>query len=375
MIYLNHAALCPTLPEAREAVEQTLTECARHLYSEAGLAWYRNTVHDCRHKVGALLHVRDPATIAFTANASTAHYLALAALRWKPGDTILTTTHENPSIMRQLHALEHEGVRIHAIHPESPESFLHELRAYMSRTSVKAVVISHVSHVDGRIFPIHDVAAAARAGPCLVIIDGAQAVGHIPVDLRAPDCDVYFFTGHKWCEGPLGTGAIVARDSFFRHPDCRTLPGTLPDAPPASRLEIGTHNIGLIAGLAKACEHRRRTGMKPAQQAAFREQARATLGAIQHCRVMEWQGPHAPGILTFTGTPDVDYGHVVKRLESECGIIVKLFADYPEGVAPAIRLSWSSTMKPHDVQEGLSMIAQRLASRPSSRLLTSTRIR
>ena len=360
MIYLNYAALCPTFPEVQEEVERTLAEFKRYLYSEAGLEWYRNTMHDCRRKVGALLNVHDASTIAFTANASTAHHFALASLQWKPGETLLTTTHENPSIMGQLRALEHEGVHLHVISPTSPEAFLNELRACMSRSSVKAIVISHVSHVDGRVFPIHDVAALARAERCLVIIDGAQAVGHIPVDLNTLDFDVYFFTGHKWCEGPLGTGAMVARDSFFRHPDCRTLPGDKPEWPAASRFEIGTHNIGLTAGLAKACEQRHRKGMETTQQTAFREQARATLGETQQCRVMEWQGPHAPGILTFTGRPDMDHGQWVKQLESECGIIVKLLADYPEGIAPAIRLSWSSMMNQRDFRKGLSKIAQRL---------------
>ncbi len=357
MLYLNYAALCPTLPEAQEEVERTMTAFGQHWYSEAGLAWYRRTVHDCRRQVGDLLHVGDPSTIAFTANASTAHHLALSALRWNPGDTILTTTHENPSITRPLQALAHDGVHRHAINPTSPDAFLNEMRAHMSRGDVKAIVMSHVSHVDGRIFPIHDVVALARAGRCLVIIDGAQAVGHIPVDLGALDCDIYFFTGHKWCEGPLGTGAMVARDSFFRHPDCRAFPGNTPGEPPASRFEIGTHNIGLIAGLAKACEHRRRN-MEPQHQTTLRETARATLGENPQCRFMEWRGPHAPGILTFTGTPDCDHGQLVKRLESDYGIIVKLFADYPEGVTPAIRLSWSSVTHQQDLQKGLATITR-----------------
>ncbi len=362
MIYLNYAALCPTPPDIRDEVEQTLTTFGRHLYSETGVAWYRHTVQECRRKTGMLLHVEDPSTIAFTANASTAHHGALSALQWHPGDTVLTTTHENPSIMRHLHALEHDGVHRHAIHPMSPDAFLHEVRAHVSQARVKAIVMSHVSHVDGRIFPIHDVAALARAGQCLVIIDGAQAVGHIPVDLSALDYDAYFFTGHKWCEGPLGTGAIVARDTFFRHPDCRAFPGGTPGGPPASRFEIGTHNIGLIAGLAKACERRHQQGITTQHQTALRETARSMLGATPHCRFAEWQGPHAPGILTFTGKPDCDHGQLVKRLESEHGIIVKGFADYPEPVSPAIRLSWSSEIPRQDFQTGLSTLAHLLAS-------------
>ncbi|MYA27726.1 MAG: aminotransferase class V-fold PLP-dependent enzyme [Nitrospira sp. SB0672_bin_25] len=362
MIYLNYAALCPTLAEAEEEVERTLTEFKRYLYSEAGIAWYLGKVSDCRQQVGALLHVNDSSSIAFTTNASTAHYLLLSSLKWVPGDTILTTTHENPSITKQLRAHEREGVHVRAVRPTSIPSFLHALEERLDEPGVNAVVISHVSHVDGRIFPIQEVASLARARNCLVVIDGAQAVGHIPVDLNALDFDAYFFAGHKWCEGPLGTGAMVARESFFTHPRYRGIEGEQPGGSPAGSFEIGTHNIGLIAGLARACEQRHQRGIDTEPQRTFRETAKELLGGHRNCRFLEWQGPHAPGILTFKGAADLDHEAFVKRLASEAGVVVKPFVDYPEEDAPAIRLSWSSTMATGDFQKGVMTITQRLDS-------------
>ena len=362
MIYLNYAALCPTLAEAEAEVERTLAGFNRHLYSEAGIEWYLRKIRDCRQKVGALLRVSDPSTIAFTANASTAHYLALSSLKWEPGDTILTTTHENPSITKQLRALEREGIRVHAVRPTSRETFLHTLEARFTEPGVKAIVLSHVSHVDGRVLPVHDAASLARARQCLVVIDGAQAVGHIPVDLDALDFDSYFFSGHKWCEGPLGTGAMVMRERFFSHPRYRGLEAERPGASPAGSFEIGTQNIGLIAGLAEACEQRRQRGINPDPQRAFRETARQWLDGSRHCRFMEWQGPQAPGILTFQGPAGLDHGAFAGQLASETGIIVKPFVEYPEEDAPAIRLSWSSTMEPQAFQQGVLTIAQRLGA-------------
>lgn len=362
MIYLNYAALCPALAEAEEEVERTLAEFKRYLYSEAGIEWYLRTVNDCRHRVGELLHVDDPSSIAFTTNASTAHYLLLSSLKWEPGDTILTTTHENPSITNQLRVLEREGIRVGAVKPASLHAFLQTLEARFNEPGVKAIVMSHVSHVDGRVFPIHEVASLARAQQCLVIIDGAQAVGHVPVDLSALDFDAYFFPGHKWCEGPLGTGAMVVRESFVLHPRYRAVEAETHNRATASRFEIGTHNIGLIAGLAKACEQRCRRGIDTEPQRTFREMAKELLGRHPHCRFLEWQGPHAPGILTFKGADNLDHEAFVKRLASEAGIIMKPFLDYPEGNAPAIRLSWSSTMDQRDFQKGVSMLAQRLES-------------
>lgn len=362
MIYLNYAALCPTLAEAEEEVERTLAEFQRYLYSEAGIEWYLKKVSDCRQKVGALLHVNDSSSIAFTTNASTAHYLLLSSLKWEPGDTILTTTHENPSITKQLRALEREGVKVRAVRPTSIPSFLHGLEERLDEPGVKAIVMSHVSHVDGRIFPIHEVASLAKARHCLVIIDGAQAVGHVPVDLDALDCDAYFFTGHKWCEGPLGTGAMVVRESFFTHSRYRGIKEEQRSESSANSFEIGTHNVGLMAGLARACEHRHQRGVNAEPQRTFRNTAKELLGGHRNCRFLEWQGPHAPGILTFKGADDLDHKAFVKRLASESGVVVKPFVDYPEEDAPAIRLSWSSTMATGDFQKGVVTIAQRLES-------------
>ncbi len=359
MIYLNYAALCPTLAEAEAEVERTLTEFKHYLYSEAGIEWYLHKVYDCRQKVGTLLHVGEPSTIVFTANASTAHYLALSSLKWEPGDTILTTTHENPSVTRQLHALERDGVFIHAVRPASPEKFLNALEEQFNGPGVKAIVLSHVSHVDGRVFPVHEVVSLARARRCMVIIDGAQAVGHIPVDLNALDFDVYFFAGHKWCQGPLGTGAMVVQERVFTHPSYRAIEGKKQGRSTASQFEIGTQNIGLIAGLAKACEQRQQR-IEAEQRLTFRETAKELLDWRPNCRFMEWEGLHAPGILTFKGTSDLDYEQFAKRLACELGIIVKPFVDYPEDDAPAIRLSGLSTMNQQDLQNGISKIAQML---------------
>ena len=76
-------------------------------------------------------------------------------------------------------------------------------------------MVSHVSHVDGRILPISLLSTMAREREAMFFVDGAKAVGHIPVDLDQLDFDVYFFTCHKWCAGPLGTCAMVLNHHFL----------------------------------------------------------------------------------------------------------------------------------------------------------------
>jgi len=360
MIYLNYAALSPTRPEAERAVTQTLNEFKKYLYSDAGIQWYLRKVQEYRIRVARHLNVTDPSTIAFVSNASTAHYLTIRSLPWKPGDSILTTTHENPSITRQLRALENRGVDIHLAQPSSPDQLIQSITQTLDQHSVKAMVISHVSHVDGRIFPIHAISTIAKERGVAFIVDGAQAVGHFPVDLDQLDCDVYFFTGHKWCAGPLGTGAMIVSNRFFQSHSTYAVQVMEGEAPLATQFEIGTHNIGLISGLTQACDVTFKCGLDVAILQSFRQQAKEVLGQLPNVNMVEWDGPHAPGILTIRGKPKIDHHRFTKRLAEEFEIIVKPFVDYPQEIMPAIRLSWATTMNKQDFRVGVEKIAEGL---------------
>lgn len=358
MIYLNYAALHPTHPMAEQEVERTLTEFKNYLYSDAGIEWYLTKIQDCRKKLGDLLHVSDPTNIAFVSNASSAHYLTLSSLKWDPEEVVITTSHENPSITRQLRALEDRGVRIHAVQPSSPDQMIHSITQTLDQHWVKAIVVSHVSHVDGRIFPIHAISTIARERDIIFIVDGAQAVGHIPVDLSQLDCDVYFFTGHKWCAGPLGTGAMIVNDRFLQSRSTYAVQIKEGENPRATQFEIGTHNIGLMAGLAQACEIKFKEGLGIELLQSFRQHAKEVFGHQPKLSIVEWDGPHAPGILTIQGRTGFDHGKLTKRLAEEFKIIVKPFVIYPQDIIPAIRLSWSVGMNEHDFRVGVEKIAE-----------------
>lgn len=360
MIYLNYAALSPTRPEAEQAISDTLNEFKNYLYSDAGIQWYLHEVGKHRSQVANLLNVRDPSSIAFVSNASTAHYLAVRSFQWESGDHVLTSTHENLSIVRQFRALEQKGVRIHRVQPSSPDQLVQEIQRLLDERVFKAIMLSHVSHVDGRILPIQEISDLAKEHGVVFMVDGAQAVGHIPVDLGQFDYDVYFFTGHKWCAGPLGTGAMVVNKRFLTKNFVWSVQVKEDAKHPASQFEIGTQNIGLIAGLGKACNRTFQEGLGTESLQAFREQAKELLGKQRKLKLVEWEGPHAPGMLTVQGPPGFEYRQFVKQLADESQIIVKLFTDYPDEILPAIRLSWSKFMKEEDFHAGMNAIANSL---------------
>lgn len=353
MIYLNFAALCPTRSEADQEVQRTLTEFKHYLYSEAGIRWYLHLVEECRVKVAKLLNVQNSHSIAFVPNASTANHCALSFLPWEKGDVLVTTTHENPSIVREMQTLERRGIRLYLISPNSLHDLMTSIENIVTSEPVRAILVSHVSHVDGRIFPISEIAEIANALNCMLLVDGAQAVGHIPVDLQEYTCDLYFFTGHKWCQGPLGTGALVMNQRFLeRNPEFATEPLHQGKAP-AGRFEIGTHNIGLIAGLAKACELKWLEGLREHERQEIKLTIKRQLEKLQRVTIKEWEGPHAPGMLSFHYE---DHQGLFDFLQNKWNISVKQFLDYPAGETPLIRMSWIGKENQGDIHFALEKI-------------------
>ena len=270
------------------------------------------------------------------------------------------------TVQTEILALKKRGVHIYTIQPSSPDQFLESVRQALQQHSVKVIMVSHVSHVDGRILPISLLSAMARKRGAMFFVDGTQAVGQIPVDLDQLDFDVYFFTGHKWCAGPLGTGAMVLNHNFLNSKARRPIQITEGLTIQAAEFEIGTQNIGDTAGLAHACELKLTLGLGTETLLKYRQKAKEIFEETCRVRFVEWTGPHAPGILTIQGFNAIDYRRFVKKLEEESNIIIKPFVDYPQEILPALRLSWSATLDNKDFQFGVKKIARGFSQEHSS---------
>ena len=246
MIYLNVAGLSPFNQAVQEEVATTLEHFSRLLYSDEGIHFYRETLQRCRQQLAQWLEVKDAQSIAFVPNATTASSLVLSRIDWKSEDHVLTTTHENSTVLKEILALQPQGVHIHTLEPSPPAELEREIEQLLQTTQVRAIVISHVSHIDGRMFPIKRLSQLTHKYRSLLIVDGAQAVGHIPVGFQTWQPDAYFFPGHKWCAGPMGTGALILGKQFTEGDERKE-----PCQPSWTDFELGTQNIGLIAGPCK----------------------------------------------------------------------------------------------------------------------------
>jgi len=164
---------------------------------------YAPLARDTRQRLAALIGAH-PEEIAFTDSTTYGINVAVWGHRWRHDDEVLTSTVEHPGILVPLHYLARRtGVSLRTVAPEA--------LPYAITDHTRMIAISHVSFSTGARLPIAEVAQAARETGALVLVDGAQAVGALPVDVHALDVDFYAFPAQKWLCGPEGMGALYVR--------------------------------------------------------------------------------------------------------------------------------------------------------------------
>jgi selenocysteine lyase/cysteine desulfurase len=231
----------------------------------------RDEFERARASVASLVRAR-PDQIAMTRNASDGVNLVATALQFDPSSALLTTDQEHPAVLLPLSAAERRtgsSLRLLSI-PETDEALLAEFEAAVA-SNVALAVFSHVSCETGRRLPVREMCAICQRHGVLSLVDGAQSVGQIPVDVRSIDCDFMTGNGHKWLCGPKGTGFLYVADRalerttpafvgdgsieprFRRDEFSGTSPGrTWRFAQSAARFEFGTRNWHSFGALADA---------------------------------------------------------------------------------------------------------------------------
>jgi cysteine desulfurase/selenocysteine lyase len=192
----------------------------------------------------------------------------------QPGDVILLTGMEHHSnlVPWQLAAKRSGAVVKHipvldngTLDLEAAESLFTE--------QVKIFACVHISNSLGTINPVKELCAKASALGAMTLIDGAQAVGHVPVNVQDLGCDFYAFSGHKMC-APTGIGALYGRYALLEKMDpwhgggemitTVTMDTAAYKAPPA-KFEAGTPNIADVIGLGAAIDYLESIGLENIQ--------------------------------------------------------------------------------------------------------------
>lgn len=261
-LYMDNAATSfPKPPAVLGAMSDFATRLGaspgRGAYAEAREAG--DLVQRCRERINTLIGGEDPAHVVFTLNTTDALNMAIRGVV-RPGDHLVTTWLEHNSILRPFNMMvELAGVEQTRVECD-PETGLVDpgdiSRAI--RPNTKLIALVHGSNVTGTLQPIRDVGRIARHHDIPFLVDAAQTLGHVPVDVQRDCIDLLAFPGHKGLLGPLGTGGLYIRPGIEQHMRTSREGGTgsvserdtQPDFMP-DRFESGSHNAIGIIGLSE----------------------------------------------------------------------------------------------------------------------------
>ena len=334
-VYLDNGATSfPKAPGVGRAmaeyVEQVGCNIGRGGYAPAYAA--AGAVLEVRERLCALVNGPGARNVLFTSGATWGLNLLLKGLL-RPGDRVVTSPMEHNAVLRPLKQLEKQGVIVDYLPcTDRGELMVEELPARLT-AGTRAVMLTHASNVSGTVFPIEQVGKLCRERGIFFLVDAAQTLGALPVDMERMGIDGLAFPGHKGLLGPQGIGGVVVTDALARALEPLAAGGTgsqshlleMPDALP-DRFEAGTLNLPGICGLGAALDYLEREGQ------SLREREHRLAGHLwARLTELEEDGLRVLG----TGDPEqrvgvvsVDFlrgdnGEMAFRLEQEYGILTR----------------------------------------------------
>jgi cysteine desulfurase/selenocysteine lyase len=269
LVYLDNAATTQKPRSVLDALQRYYAEenanVHRGVHSLSGRA--TDAYDAARERVRRFLNAADAREIVFVRG--TTEGINLVAQTWgrtsvRAGDEIVLTEMEHHSNIVPWQILcEATGARLRvAPISDAGEIRLDEYERLLTDRT-RLVAVAHVSNVLGTINPVAEIVRLAKARGITVLVDGAQAVPHLPVDVQALGCDFYVFSGHK-VFGPTGVGVLYGRRALLEAMPVYQVGGgmigrvtfertTYADLP--YKYEAGTPNIAGVVGLTAALDY------------------------------------------------------------------------------------------------------------------------
>jgi cysteine desulfurase / selenocysteine lyase len=328
LVYLDNAATSQKPRQVIDAIshfygcENANIHRGLHYLSEHATAAF----DAAREKVARFIGAGSPQEIVFTRGTTEA--INLVAQSWarstlRPGDEVLVTEMEHHAnlVPWQL-VCQQTGATFRAV-PITDRGEL-DLDAFdrMLTDRTRLFAVGHVSNALGTVNPVRELAARARAHGALVLVDGAQSVPHLPIDVTELGCDFFACSGHKLF-GPTGVGVLYGRKAVLDGMPPWQAGGDMIErvtlerttwAPPPARFEAGTPPIAEVVGLAAAIDYVEMVGPESIERWESELLARATdlVGALPGVRLIGTAREKA-GVLSFVleGVHPHDVGTVL----------------------------------------------------------------
>lgn len=328
LIYLDSAASAQKPKQMLEAMDRFYRNDYANIHRGLHQLSVRATqaYEEARNTVRRFINAAHEHEIVFTRGATEA--INLIATSWgaqlHAGDEIIVTSLEHHANIVPWQMLAARGIKLIPVPVADDGTVTAAMIAACFSPRTKLVAVAHISNALGTILPVQEIIALAHAQRIPVLIDGCQAICHMPIDVQALDADFYVFSGHK-LYGPTGIGVLYGKAALLAAMppyqgggdmiDVVSFNGTTFKAPP-QRFEAGTPAIAEAVGLAAAIDYLRTIGMEriAAHEADLLAYATAQLHNIKSLRLIGTATSKA-AVISFVieGTHPSDIGTLLDQ--------------------------------------------------------------
>ncbi|MEM2496766.1 MAG: cysteine desulfurase [Candidatus Nezhaarchaeales archaeon] len=241
--------------EYRANIERGVYELSQRASSE---------YEEARRDVARFINAKSESEIVMTKNATEGINMVAHSINWGKNENIVTTLLEHHSnLLPWLRCEERYGVKVKLVKP-NPQGLIDPADVErLVDDNTRLIAITHVSNVLGVITPVREIAKVAKEHGALLLVDGAQSVPHMKVDVRKLNCDFLAFSGHKMC-APTGSGVLYIREELLDELNPLYVGGGVVETVEVNsfklvkgpaKFEAGTPPIGEVIGLKAAVNY------------------------------------------------------------------------------------------------------------------------
>ncbi|MCL1465939.1 aminotransferase class V-fold PLP-dependent enzyme [Argonema galeatum] len=339
--YFNYGGQGPMPQAALDAIYQSYEYIQRAgPFSPEVYAWVVEEANRTREAIASELGVT-PETITLTEDVTVGCNIALWGIDWKSGDRLLMSECEHPGIIAAVEEIQRRfGIEIDICNlmPTLNEGDAIAAITQHLQPNTRLVVLSHILWNTGQLLPLAEIVKACQqnSSDTKILVDAAQSVGMLPLNLNELEVDFYAFTGHKWWCGPEGIGGLYVRSQALEslHPtfigwrSIQSGKNGISWQPDGRRFEVATSAYPLYAGLRTAIAIHQEWGD---QQQRYQQ--------ILHLTKYLWQqlsqlpkvtclrkSPPESGLVSFQLLGGVSHQQLVQFL-SDRGLLIRTIHD------------------------------------------------